>query len=109
MRKVEVVLLTKPDCSFCDGAKEMLERLGTEFPLTLRPVSLESPEGQALAIGSGLLFPPGILLDGKAFSYGRPSEGKLRKELRRLGAGAGAGQSGSHKPDSDAPQVEGRP
>jgi len=34
----------------------------------------------------GLLFPPGILIDGEPFSYGRPSERKLRHELdRRLG------------------------
>lgn len=32
------------------------------------------------------MFPPGIFLDGEPFSYGRPSERKLRRELeRRLG------------------------
>ena len=34
----------------------------------------------------GLLFPPGVLIDGEPFSYGRLSERKLRRELdRRLG------------------------
>ncbi len=30
-----------------------------------------------------MLFPPGIFLDGEPFSYGRPSERKLRRELER--------------------------
>ena len=84
MHRVDVVLLTKPDCSFCDDAKAMLERLGSELPLTLRLISLESPEGQELATRNGLLFPPGILLNGKPFSHGRPSEGKLRRQLTLL-------------------------
>lgn len=31
----------------------------------------------------GLLFPPGVLIDGEPFSYGRLSERKLRRELDR--------------------------
>ena len=84
MRSVDVVLLTKPDCAFCDEAKQILERLGSEFPLELRLVPVDSSEGEALAIRHGLLFPPGILLDGKPFSYGRLSEGKLRRLLPLL-------------------------
>ncbi len=29
------------------------------------------------------MFPPGLFLDGEPFSYGRPSERKLRKVLAR--------------------------
>jgi len=29
------------------------------------------------------MFPPGLFLDGEPFSYGRPSERKLRKALER--------------------------
>ena len=85
MQRVEVVLLTAPGCGFCDDAKTMLERLSSEFSLTLREIALDSSEGQELATSSGLLFPPGILLNGKAFSYGRPSERKLRRQLHLLG------------------------
>jgi len=42
-----------------------------------------SPEGQALAERGGILFPPGVFLDGAPFSYGRLSERRLRRELRR--------------------------
>jgi ABC-type Fe3+/spermidine/putrescine transport system ATPase subunit len=47
-------------------------------------VALESKEGQRLAAGAGVVFAPGVLLDGEPFSHGRLSEGKLRKELEKL-------------------------
>ena len=39
------------------------------------------PEGLEYALCDGMLFPPGIVLDVEPFSYGRPSEAKLRKDL----------------------------
>ena len=108
MRRVETVLLTKSDCSFCDEAKAMLERLSSEFPLSIRAVFLDSTEGQELAIRNGLLFPPGILLNGKPFSYGRPSEGKLRQHLRALSDASEVDQR-PVRPTSAVPQAERRP
>ncbi len=46
-------------------------------------MDLTSEEGERLATAGGIMFPPGILLDGEAFAYGRPSERKLRRELDR--------------------------
>ena len=40
-----------------------------------------SEEGRELARQYRVIFPPGIVLDGLAFSYGRPSERKLRREI----------------------------
>lgn len=83
---MDVLLLTREDCVFCEQAKELLARLAAEYPLTISTLDLHSPVGQDLALRGGVLFPPGIFLDGDAFSYGRPSERKLRRELeRRLG------------------------
>ena len=76
-----VTLLTKPDCAFCDQAKLTLERLGQEFDLAVEVVLLDSETGRALSDGSGMAFPPGVLLDGQPFSYGRLSERKLRRVL----------------------------
>jgi len=82
-----VLLLTQQDCSFCDQAKQLLNRLAAEYRISVTTLDLGSPEGQALAERGGVLFPPGIFVDGQAFSYGRPSERKLRREIeRRLGA-----------------------
>ncbi len=81
---IDVLLLTQDDCKFCDEAKAILARLGDAFPLRISSEELSSPHGQAKALQGGLLFPPGILINGRPFSYGRPSERKLRRELQRL-------------------------
>lgn len=83
MTAVEVVVLTQPDCGYCDQAKDTLSRLGDEFDLTVREVALDSADGRRLAEGARVMFPPGVLLGGEPFSYGRLSERKLRRELRR--------------------------
>lgn len=80
---MKVTLLTEDQCSFCDLAKEILERLSHEFPITISLVDLHSPEGQEMAERGGVLFPPGVFLQSEPFSYGRLSERKLRNELER--------------------------
>jgi thiol-disulfide isomerase/thioredoxin len=82
-RPLEVLLLTRDHCSLCDHAKRVLERLASEYPLTVKVQDLTSPDGRALAERAGILFPPGVLLDGEPFSYGRLSERRLRRELDR--------------------------
>jgi glutaredoxin len=76
-----VLLLTQENCGFCAQAKEILDRLSGEYQLSVTTLDLNSPEGQALAMRGGVLFPPGIFIDGEPFSYGRPSERKLRREI----------------------------
>jgi|SRR5216683_8111688 len=81
-----MLLLTQEHCGFCKQAQEILERLAREYWLSFSTLDMGSPEGQRLAVQDGLLFPPGILIDGEPFSYGRLSERKLRRELdRRMG------------------------
>jgi len=83
---MNILLLAQEQCGFCTQAKEILDRFAVEYRLTISMLDLGSPEGEALAVRSGILFPPGIFLDGEPFSYGRPSERKLRREIeRRLG------------------------
>lgn len=90
---IRVTLLTSADCGFCDDAKAMLARLASEYPLAVEVVDLRSPLGEELAARGGMLFPPGVFLDGAAFSYGRLSERKLRRAIERragrMSAGAG--------------------
>lgn len=88
-RPVEITLLTQEQCRFCDLAKEVLNRVGRDYPLRLREVDLATPEGQRMATAVGVLFAPGVLLDGEAFSYGRLSERKLRRELGRRSSTTG--------------------
>lgn len=81
--QIEVVVLTQADCAFCDQAKAILVRLSREFSLLISHADLGSAQGELLARRNGVLFPPGVLLDGAPFCYGRLSERKLRRELSR--------------------------
>lgn len=78
-----VTLLTTPDCHLCEHAKAVLARVATDHPLQVEEIRLDSTDGQVLATRIGMVFAPGILLDGKPFGYGRLSERKLRKTLAR--------------------------
>jgi hypothetical protein len=85
--RIMILLLTQEHCGFCEQAKDILDRLSREYWISVSTLDIGSPEGQRLVMQGGLLFPPGILIDGEPFSYGRLSERKLRRELdRRLGS-----------------------
>ena len=78
-----ITLLTQTSCSFCEQAKETLARLSQEESFETEEMSLETEDGRVLGERYGVLFAPGILVDGEFFSFGRLSERKLRRELQR--------------------------
>ncbi|WP_131746777.1 glutaredoxin family protein [Frankia sp. Cppng1_Ct_nod] len=84
VRTVTVTLLTQADCTLCDHAKAVLARVARDHPLTVEEVTLDSDAGRTLAAQAGMLFAPGVLVDGAPFSYGRLSERRLRRTLARL-------------------------
>ena len=85
---VAVIMLTQGDCGLCEHAKEVLQRVDQDprlpVRLALAEVELGSEQGRRLAGEAGVLFAPGILLNGQPFSHGRLSERKLRRTLARL-------------------------
>lgn len=78
---VEITLLVQSSCSLCDHAKTVLSRVASDHPLTVREIDLAAEEGRALAERGGVLFAPGIFVDGAPFGFGRLSEKRLRKAL----------------------------
>lgn len=82
MREIEVLLVTADACHFCAHAKQVLARVAERYPLSMSEIPWTSEEGRRLAERDGILFPPGIYLDGAFFGYGRLSEGKLQQWLR---------------------------
>jgi len=81
-----VELITSTGCHYCGFAREVLDRVARDVPLTVTEVDLESPDGQAALSRWRVPFPPIILLDGTLFGYGRISERKLRAVLAARGA-----------------------
>lgn len=80
-RPVPITLLTRADCHFCEHAKQVLNRIAQDYPVRVTEIDLASTEGQTLAARAGVLFAPGVLVDGQPFSFGRLSERKLRRTL----------------------------
>ncbi|MEC3974427.1 glutaredoxin family protein [Amycolatopsis sp. H20-H5] len=78
---VEITLLTQDDCGFCDHAKQVLDRLGAEYPLQVTEIDLATEDGRRLAAQAGVLFAPGVVVAGQPFSFGRLPERKLRRAL----------------------------
>lgn len=76
---MRITLLTQQNCAFCDQAKQMLDRLASEYDFTVHTLDMVSPEGRSLAERGGIMFPPGIFIDEQALCYGRPSERRLRR------------------------------
>lgn len=83
---IRVELLTAEGCRYCGDAHALLERLAREYALAVEVVPLETERGRALALEHGVLFPPGIFIEGRFVQYGRPSERKLRKHLAEVAA-----------------------
>ena len=84
MSVISIIILTQRDCASCEAAKAIVERLARKYPLSVSAVAFDSPEGVSLAAQTGVLFPPGIFINGALFSYGGLSERMLRTEIERL-------------------------
>lgn len=78
---VSVTLLTQSACQFCAHAKQVLDRVGDDYPLQVTEIDLTTEQGRRLATEAGVLFAPGVLLDDEPFAFGRLSERKLRRVL----------------------------
>jgi glutaredoxin len=77
-----ITLLTRSGCDLCEQAKTTLDRLRNQLgDVTVEFVDVDTVEGRRMAGETGMVFPPGLLVDGQAFSYGRLSERKLRRAL----------------------------
>ena len=83
---VEITVVRAPACHFCTDAEETLAKLAVTYPLVLRFVELESPEGLRLTGQHRPAMNPLILLDGRFFSAGRLPRKKLAALLERAAA-----------------------
>ena len=82
----QVTLLTQPDCTMCAHAKKILAKVAADHPLQVQEIDLQTPEGQELARSSGMLFTPGVFLNGQPYAQGQLSERALRRTLSHITA-----------------------
>ena len=91
-----ITLLTKAHCDLCEHAKEILGRVAADTDIAVDAVDVDTEQGRQLAERAGMAFPPGVLIDGEPFSYGRLSERKLRKTLTKRATHASEASAVSH-------------
>jgi hypothetical protein len=80
---VEVVVVRSPACHLCEDATEALGELGREFPLRVRIVDMESPDGRVIVTEHRPALFPAVVIEGELFSAGRLPRKKLRRLLER--------------------------
>lgn len=78
---VDVVVVTSSPCHLCEDALQALSELSREFPLSVREVDIQSPEGARIVAAHRPPVPPAVLVDGALFSSGRLPRKKLRRCL----------------------------
>ena len=76
-----ITLLTRPDCTTCEQAKTVLARVGEDHPLIIEEIAFDSERGQSIATRLGVMFAPGVVIDGQLFGFGQLSERALRRAL----------------------------
>ena len=73
--KPKVQILTTPGCSSCAKVEKMLDEMKIKYEvidITKNPEILQKYQ---------IMVAPGIVIDGKLFSVGKPDEEKLKKKL----------------------------
>lgn len=89
---VELVYVTAPGCHFCERGRTVLTELRGRHPITVREVSLTSPEGRAAAARWRVPYPPIVVVDGELAGYGRLSfrslDRLLAARVQRLAEGS---------------------
>jgi hypothetical protein len=83
--RIDITVVSAPACHFCADAEEALAELAELYPLRVRVVELESPEGLHLTAVHRPAMSPLVLVDGLFFSAGRLPRKKLTALLQRAG------------------------
>ena len=77
-----IEIYSKPDCSLCDKAKEILLQFQSEFSLEIKEFNIETDAGIFELYKEKI---PVIKMNGEVLFYGRISESALRRKLQELG------------------------
>ncbi|MHB1063873.1 MAG: thioredoxin domain-containing protein [Georgenia sp.] len=87
---VKITVVHAPACHFCDDAERVLAVLAERFPLEVRVVEIESPEGDRLVAEHRPAMTPLVLVDDAFFSAGKLPRRKLEKLLLAHGTSLAA-------------------
>ena len=78
----KVLILDTPGCASCKYAEELIDRIEKEEKLDLKVEVKDITKHPEYLEKYPVMSAPGIVIDGKLVFTGRPSEKKLREELK---------------------------
>ncbi len=85
----KITIITLPDCSRCQDAKTIINKLKPKYDLTVEEIDSKSDKGLELIKQYKISSIPGILINNKFFSMGAVTENQLRDEFEKLKKGSG--------------------
>jgi glutaredoxin len=78
---VQIEIYSRPGCHLCDDAKEIIERVQSRFPFSLRVINIENDPALEKTYGEQI---PVVFINGnKAFKY-HVDEIELEQKVKRL-------------------------
>ncbi|MBI2045879.1 MAG: thioredoxin family protein [Parcubacteria group bacterium] len=84
-KTIKMTLVTREGCIHCAQTKELLKKIGSEYPeLDVREVDMTTPEGQELIGKYGIMSSPGIIINDELFAMGGTTEKELREKFSEL-------------------------
>ncbi len=79
--QIQIEILTKKNCCLCDDAKEIIERVLPDFPVTLTMIDIESDPDLFESYKERI---PVVRLNGKESFVFKVHETTLRKKIEEL-------------------------
>ena len=79
--QIQIEILTKNDCCLCEDAKEIVERVLPDFPVTLKMIDIESNSDLFEKYKAKI---PVVRINGKESFVYKVNEITLRKKLEKL-------------------------
>jgi glutaredoxin len=85
MKPITLDVLTAPGCTHCHEFLTYWETVAAEWPtVTMKEISIITPEGQELVGKYQIFASPGIILNGEVFATGGFNKEKLNEKLKEL-------------------------
>lgn len=85
MKPITLEVLTSPGCTHCHAFLEHWKEVGASWPnVTLKEISLMTPEGTEMAGKYQIFASPGIVLNGELWATGGFDKEKFTAKLKEL-------------------------
>ena len=85
MKPVTLEVLTAPACAHCHAFLEYWKSIAQDWPnVTMRELSVITPDGQDMAGTYRIFSSPGIILNNELFATGGVNHEKFLLQLRSL-------------------------